>query len=78
MVRVGTLHESGAKAALHVDLAEAKLVGFDTIRMTSVWMPGESAASPGELTGLLIMRAFHTKNGRPRSKVELSYRFSAG
>ncbi len=27
------------------------------------------AGASGELTGLLIMRAFHTKNGRPRSKV---------
>jgi glycine dehydrogenase subunit 2 len=27
------------------------------------------AGASGELTGLLIMRAFHTKNGNPRSKV---------
>jgi hypothetical protein len=44
--------KQGDPVAAYAKMSLARLAGFDTIRMTSVWWPGQSEVAGGELAGL--------------------------
>jgi hypothetical protein len=55
--------KQGDPLAADAKMALARLAGFDTIRMTSQWIPGESEVSGDELTGLQNAAAAASLNG---------------
>jgi hypothetical protein len=55
--------KQGDPLAADAKMALARLAGFDTIRMTSVWTPGETEVSGGELAGLQNAAAAASLNG---------------
>jgi hypothetical protein len=55
--------KQGDPLAADAKMTLARLAGFDTIRMTSVWTPGETEVSGGELTGLQNAAGAASLNG---------------
>jgi hypothetical protein len=54
-IMVGAAEDSakqGDPVAADAKMSLARLAGFNTIRMTSIWWPGESQLSAGELGAL--------------------------